>query len=235
MKMKNCNLSDKKKKLKKALVSALKVAFKEMVIIGDHYKEENLRYVVMSKISEVNCFGNFPNLDDKGPHLCFDNYYKYEGLKKDSELRPDIVSLIKTPKGTGYSVNSLLSVELKQKGKISGNSKNKGVRHIDLKDKINKLGSCIESDIIKSRIYLTKKDTFTFEISVVIHLVDKINPDEIVQLNRMLNRQRKELVESKGGTNKNLLFAWFNPSPSMKKPELIWLNQTNEIKLGGVE
>jgi hypothetical protein len=233
--MKNYTMPEKKKRLKRAIIKALNLAYKEIKILGVHYKEENLRYLVASEISKVNCFGNFPNLEDEGPHLCFDNYYKYEGLKKDSELRPDIVSLVKTPTGTGYSVNSLLSVELKQKGKISGNSKNKGVRHIDLKEKINKLGSCIESDIIKSRIYLTKKDTFTFDISVVIHLVNKIDAEGIVELNKMLNRQRKELRETKETTNKNLLFAWFNPSPLINDPELIWLNQVKHIKLGSIK
>ena len=181
----------------------------------------------------MNCFGNFPNLKESGPHLCFENHYIYRGLKKDSQLKPDIVSLIKTPTGIAYSVNSLLAVELKQNGRITSSADNKGVNHADLKDQINKLGPCIESDIIKSRIYLTNKDLFTFDISVVIHLVDKIDTDGLVQLNRMLNRQRKELVDSKETTNKNLLFAWFNPL--MKKPELIWLNQTNEIKLGRVK
>ncbi len=230
--MKNYTLPEKKKKLKSAITKALKLAYKEIKILGDKYKEENLRYVVASKISEVKCFGNFPNLDDKGPHLCFQTYYKYEGLKENSELRPDIVSLIITPKGTAYSYNSLLAVELKQNGKISGSSANKGVNHADLKDQINKLGSCIESDIIKSRIYLAKKDLFTFDISAVIHLVADIDYDGIGELNKMLNRQRIELLKSRE-SSKNLLFAWFNPL--MKKPELIWLNQTNEIKLGRVK
>lgn len=229
--MKKYTLPDKKKKLKSAINKALKLAYKEIKILGDKYKEENLRYVVASKISEVNCFGNFPNSDENGPHLCFQTYYKYQGLKKDSELRPDIVSLIKTPTGIEYSVKGLLAVELKQNGSISGSADNKGANHADLKDKINKLGSCIESDIIKSRIYLTKKDTFAFEISVVIHLVAKIDDDGIVigQLNKMLNRQRNEILKSRESSNKNLLFAWYNPE--IKKPELIWLNQKAEIAL----
>lgn len=227
--MKNYTLPEKKKKLKIAITRALKLAYKEIKILGINYKEENLRYVVASKISEVNCFGNFPNSDENGPHLCFQTYYKYQGLKKDSELRPDIVSLIKTPKGISYSVNGLLAVELKQNGRISGSAENKGVNHADLKDKINKLGSCIESDIIKSRIYLTKKDTFTFDISVVIHLVAHIDDDGIVELNKMLNRQRNELLKSRESSNKNLLFAWYNTR--IKKPELIWLNQKAEITL----
>ena len=227
--MKNYTLPEKKKKLKIAITRALKLAHKEIKILGDKYKEENLRYVVASKISEMNCFGNFPNSDDKGPHLCFQTYYKYEGLKKVSELRPDIVSLIKTPTGIDYSVKGLLAVELKQNGRISGSADNKGANHADLKDKINKLGSCIESDIIKSRIYLTKKDTFTFDISVVIHLVAHIDDDGISELNKMLNRQRNELLKSRESSNKNLLFAWYNPK--IKKPELIWLYKKAEITL----
>jgi len=227
--MKNHPLPEKKKKLKIAITRALKLANKEIKILGINYKEENLRYVVASKISEVNCFGNFPNSDENGPHLCFQTYYKYQGLKKDSELRPDIVSLIKTPTGIDYSVKGLLAVELKQNGRISGSADNKGANHADLKDQINKLGSCIESDIIKSRIYLTKKDKFTFEISVVIHLVAHIDDDGIIELNKMLNRQRNELLKSSVSSNKNLLFAWYNPR--IKKPELIWLNQKAEIAL----
>jgi hypothetical protein len=227
--MKNHTLPEKKRKLKRAITSALKLAYKEIKILGDNYKEENLRYVVASKISGVNCFGNFPNLEESGPHLCFEKYYKYYGLKKNSELRPDIVSLIKTPTGIAYSFNSLLAVELKQNGSISGSADNKGVNHADLKAQINKLGQCIESDIIKSRIYLTKKDDFTFEISAVIHLVADTDEYAIDELNKMLNRQRKELRETKETTNKNLLFAWFNPL--INKPELIWLNQKEPIKL----
>ena len=227
--MKTYTLPEKKKKLKIAITRALKLAYKEIKILGINYKEENLRYVVASKISEVNCFGNFPNSDENGPHLCFQTYYKYQGLKKDSELRPDIVSLIKTPKGIAYSYNSLLAVELKQNGRISGSADNKGANHADLKDQINKLGSCIESDIIKSRIYLTKKDSLAFEISVVIHLVAHIDDDGIGELNKMLNRQRNELLKSRESSNKNLLFAWYNPK--IKKPELIWLNKKAEITL----
>jgi hypothetical protein len=232
--MKNYTLPEKKKKLKSAITKALKLAHKEIKILGKkHYKEENLRYLVASEISKVNCFGNFPNLEESGPHLCFESHYIYRGLKKDSQLKPDIVSLLKTPTGKAYAVNSLLAVELKQNGSISGSAVNKGVNHADLKAQINKLGPCIESDIIKSRIYLTNKDLFTFDISAVIHLVAKAEEYEIVELNKMLNRQRKALRETNEITNKNLLFAWFNPL--IKKPELIWLNQPNEIKLGRVK
>ncbi len=227
--MKDYTLPEKKKKLKIAITRALRLAHKEIKILGDNYKEENLRYVVASEISEVDCFGYFPNSDDKGPHLCFQKHYKYKGFEKNSALKPDIVSLIKTPTGIAYSVNSLLAVELKQNGRISGSADNKGVNHPDLKEKIDKLGSCIESDIIKSRIYLAKKDTFIFEISVVIHLVADTDEYGIDELNKMLNRQRKELRETKETTNKNLLFAWYNPL--IKKPELIWLNQVKPIKL----
>jgi hypothetical protein len=230
--MKNYPLPEKKKKLKSAITKALRSAHKEIKILGEHYKEENLRYLVASEISKVNCFGNFPNLKESGPHLCFENHYIYRGLKKDSQLKPDIVSLVKTRTGIAYSVNSLLAVELKQNGRISS-ADNKGVNHADLKAQINKLGPCIESDIIKSRIYLKAKDLFTFEISVVIHLVAEADEYEIVELNKMLNRQQKALRETIESTNKNLLFAWFNPL--MKKPELIWLNQTSKIKLGRVK
>ena len=71
--MKNYSLPEKKKKLKSAITKALKSAYKEIKILGVHYKEENLRYLVASEISKVNCFGNFPNLEESGPHLCFEN------------------------------------------------------------------------------------------------------------------------------------------------------------------
>ena len=74
-----------------------------------------------------------------------------------------------------------------------------------------------------------KKDTFTFDISVVIHLESKPTGTKFSVLEKMLNRQRDQLICS-SDTKKNLLFAWFNQST--KKPELIWLNQKNKIVLG---
>jgi hypothetical protein len=222
--MRKDTLKDKKNKLKIAITRALITANEEMKVLKKNYKEENLRYSVMHEISNVDCFGVFPNIDENRQHnLCFEHYYQYEGIKKDFELRPDIVSLKKKP--SGYSVNSPLAIELKQNGKITNN---KVRRPLDLKEQINKLGSCIESDILKSRIYLLKKDSFTFDISVVIHLVSEDCATKFSVLEKMLNRQRDQLICS-SKSNKNLLFAWFNQST--KKPELIWLNQKNKIVL----
>ena len=223
--MREYTLKDKKKKLKIAITKALITANEEMKVLKKNYKEENLRYSVMHEISSVKCFGVFPNIDEENQYnLCFELYYKYEGIKKDSELRPDIVSLKKLK--SGHSTNSLLAIELKQNGKITNKIKLR--RPLDLKEQINKLGPCIESDILKSRIYLLKKDSFRFDISVVIHLERERDAPNFSDLEKMLNRQRDQLISS-SEHNKNLLFAWFNQST--KEPELIWLNQKNKIVL----
>jgi hypothetical protein len=48
----------------------------------------------------------------------------------------------------------------------------------------------------------------------------------------VLKKHQKEF-RKEVNSSKNLLFAWFNPL--IKNPELIWLNQPNEIKLGSVK
>jgi hypothetical protein len=50
----------------------------------------------------------------------------------------------------------------------------------------------------------------------------------------MLQRQQNEFrQESSSKLKKNLLFAWYNTE--IDEPELIWLNQPEPIKLGGIE
>lgn len=215
--------------LELAIKNALNIAFIEKCLLGDYYAEENLRYTVMTEISKVNHFGIFPNSNDQKHHLCFQRHYKHVHFDdSNSKLIPDIVSLRYLDKGKGYSVNSPLVIELKKDGNITANKK---IRTEDLHKRIKKLGSCIEADLLKNRIYLTKRtDTYTFEYGVVINLVSKYNESYFINLEEMLIRQQKEFNQIKSiNSNKNLLFAWFNPY--IKEPELIWLNQRKPISL----
>jgi hypothetical protein len=215
--------------LELAIKNALKIAYVEKRLLLDYYSEENLRYTVMTEISKVNHFGTFPNSNDHKHHLCFQRHYEHVHLDdSNSKLIPDIVSLRYLEKGIGYSVNSPLVIELKKDGNITSK---KIIRTKDLHKRIKKLGSCIEADLLKNRIYLTKrKDTFTFEYGVVINLVSEHNESYLTKLEEMLIRQQREFNLIKSiDSHKNLLFAWFNPF--IKEPELIWLNQREPIAL----
>ncbi len=218
--------------LEKAIHFSLVMAFEEKKILGKKYTEENLRYTVMLVISDLDHFGSYPNKHETNFHLCFQHQYTYEGQpKKESKLIPDIVSLRKLEKRNAYSRNHPLVIELKKDGRIA-TSKKSTIK--DLGKRINKFGSCVESDILKTRIYLSKrKDSDTFETGVVLNLVSEYTESELIWLEMMLIRQQREFlkVDSKE-SHKNLLFAWYNPI--IEKPELIWLNQKEPIKLGGI-
>jgi hypothetical protein len=227
--------------LEKALIYALKESYKEKIIMdsmseigkqgGNRYTEENLRYMVMSSISAIEHFGTYPNKDNSNHHLAFQFRYAHfinDNEKDDSDLIPDIVSLTCT-KNRYYSLNSPLVIELKivdQLKRKKSNPKDK------LIERIEEVGAGIEADILKTRIYLTKvRDSNTFEIGVIVILSTNQNFD-ILNLQELLENQRQEIKDSKK-SHKTILFAWFNPL--IEKPELIWLNQPNEIKLGRVK
>jgi len=149
--------------LEKAIHFSLDMAFEEKKILGEKYTEENLRYTVMLVISDLNHFGSYPNKHETEFHLCFQHQYTYEGQpKKESKLIPDIVSLRKLEKSNTYSRNHPLVIELKKDGRIAP-SKKSTIK--DLSKRIKKFGSCVESDILKTRIYLSKgQDSDTFRI-----------------------------------------------------------------------
>jgi hypothetical protein len=215
--------------LELAIKNALSIAFTEKKILGDYYAEENLRYTVMTEISKVSHFGVFPNSNDHVHHLCFQKHYGHiHHDDSNSKLIPDIVSLRSLEKRDGYSVNCPLVIELKKDGKITASKK---IRTEDLHQRIKKLGSSIEADLLKNRIYLTKgNDTHTFEYGVVINLVSEYTENNLIKLEKMLIRQQKEFKKIKStDSHKNLLFAWFNPF--IDKPELLWLNQRETISL----
>lgn len=219
--------------LERAINLSLKMAFEEKKILGDKYTEENFRYTVMLFISELNHFGSYPNKDENTYHLCFQHKYTYEGLtNKESRLIPDIVCLKKQKKGNKYCRNHPFVIELKKDGKISPAKKSQA---LDLSKRINKLGSCIESDILKTRIYLSKgKDSDTFRTGIVLNIITDCGKSDFLWLEAMLNRQQKELKKvDLNESNKRLLFGWYNPK--LKAPELIWLNQKEPIKLKGIE
>jgi hypothetical protein len=234
--MKTYTPTQQKTKLKKALTLALNLAHEEMRVLGPHYAEENLRYVVMTAISNVTCFGDFPNKNQDGYNLCFEK--NYEG----NTFKPDIVSLNLRANGKNQKVNksNALVIELKKDAKITPKKTVSASK--DLYKRIDKLGSCLESDILKTRIYLKKEGEFQFEFGVVMNIGipkpqkrDRTDDDRAKythDLEVVLKKHQKEFRKEMN-SSKNLLFAWFNPL--IKKPELIWLNQPNEIKLGSVK
>jgi hypothetical protein len=224
--------SNEIKALENAITHALGIAFKEKQVLKTAYTEENLRYTVMLAISYIDHFGTYPNHDQADFHLCFQKQYNHHRTRtknKKVTLIPDIVSL-KSDRKKNYSVNPLV-IELKEDGKIAPKVKS---RDKDLFMRIKKYGSCIESDILKTRIYINSKDDFRFKYGVVINLVSEIEPSHLKYLQEMLQRQQKEFREEYSSKpKKNLLFAWYNTA--INEPELIWLHQEKPVILGGIE
>ena len=220
------------KALENAIIYALGIAFKEKQVLKAAYTEENLRYTVMLAISYINHFGSYPNEAQADFYLCFQKQFQHQRTHKKNKqvtLIPDIVSLKRDMKKKN-SENPLV-IELKKDGKIAPKIRS---NCRDLALRIYKLGSCIESDILKTRIYINKKHDFCFKYGVVINLVSEIEPDNLVYLQTMLQRQQNEYREEYSSKpKKNLLFAWYNTE--INEPELIWLNQNEPIKLGGIE
>lgn len=200
--MKQCTPTEQRNKLEKALISALNVANEELIILGPHYKEENLRYVVMTAISLENCFGVFPNRNkSENFKLCFQTEYN------GGYYKPDIVSLCFKKDGSPKKINSLV---------------------IELKTNASKTE--IDSDLKKAHHYLKKVGDMKFLIAVVITVGIPVKNTEnyIGDLNKLLQKHRTKVKARSWG--QNLLFAWFNPLTH--KPELFWLNQDDPIKLG---
>jgi hypothetical protein len=238
--MKTYTPTEQKTKLESAIKSALKVANEEMIVLGPHYAEENLRYVVMTAISDVTCFGIFPNKNDDGYNLCFEKHYEKNIFK------PDIVSLNLRSNGKNHKVNKInpLVIELKINALITASENKKKINSKLPKDiqKIKKMGSCLSTDLYKVRQYLKKVDDTQFNFGVVMNIgipkppkrerTDDDRAKYTHDLEVVLKKHQKEF-RKEVNSSKNLLFAWFNPL--IKKPELIWLNQPNEIKLGGVK
>ena len=183
----------------------------------------------MLVISELNYFGSYPNKFESDFHLCFQHQYTCEGsTTKKRTLIPDIVSLQLSENKDDYSREHPLVIELKQDGNIAS-SKTSTVK--DLHKRIKKIGSCLESDILKTRIYLTKdKDSDTFEIGVVLNLVTECSMEDFNWLEKMLIRQQKEFLKvNSNDSHKNLLFAWYNPISD--SPEFFWLDRPEPIFL----
>ena len=205
---------------------ALEIAYKEKEILGEDYTEENLRYTVMLVLSYIKHFGSYPNDEKAEYHLCFQKHYSHTRTKgKEEKFIPDIVSL-KRDRRDSYSVNPLV-VELKKDGKIAPKKKCKSQ---DLYTRIEKLGTCIESDILKTRIYINKKDKFRFKYGVVINLFSDITPQKFVELEKMLQRQQSEYRANSSKNVQNLMFAWYNTE--LKEPEYFWFNEDDPITLG---
>jgi hypothetical protein len=238
--MKTNTPTEQKTKLQSAIKSALKVANEEMIVLGPHYAEENLRYVVMTAISDVKCFGIFPNKNDDGYNLCFEKHYEKNIFK------PDIVSLNLRSNGKNHKVNKInpLVIELKINALITATDNKKKINSKLPKDiqKIKKMGSCLSTDIYKVRQYLKKVDDTQFNFGVVMNIGipkpqkrERTDDDFLRYTNDLdvvLKKHQKEF-EKEINSSKNLLFAWYNPL--IKKPELIWLDQEEPIKLGGIK
>ena len=209
-----------------------------MMILGQHYAEENLRYVVMSEISKVKCFGVFPNNSNSKNYLCFEKKYQYIGFSDidNRKFIPDIVSLDSDKINAEEDPIHNLVIELKSKSvvkTIKDPKQRQVIKKEVLKEQIKQMESCIEMDILKTRIYLEKKyDDHIFEFGVVLSIglptEKKYNfADQIEEILREQQSEFKKISENK--TFKNLLFGWFNPL--INEPELIWLNQKEKISL----
>jgi hypothetical protein len=236
--MKTYTPTEQKTKLESAIKSALKVANEEMIVLGPHYAEENLRYVVMTAISDVTCFGIFPNKNDDGYNLCFEKHYEKNIFK------PDIVSLNLRSNGKNHKVNKInpLVIELKINALITASENKKKINSKLPKDiqKIKKMGSCLSTDLYKVRQYLKKVDDTQFNFGVVMNIgipkppkrerTDNDFAKYTYNLEVVLNKHQKEL-RKETNSSKNLLFAWFNKLTN--KPELFWLDQEQDIKLQG--
>jgi hypothetical protein len=192
-------------KLQNAIIESLLTANDELCILKQQYKEENLRYVVMNEISNVKCFGVFPNIDENSDRkLCFQTEYN------QGEYKPDIVSLLFTKSGMVRKFNPLV-IELKKMASIKE----------------------LENDLLKAHHYLKDVGGMKFGIAVIITIgiEGKKEDNNIYELKKLLQKHRTKIKSRSWG--QNLLFAWYNPK--IEEPELIWLNQPNKIKLGGVE
>jgi hypothetical protein len=236
--MKTYTPTEQKTKLEKALISALKIANEEINVLGPHYAEENLRYAVMTAISNVRCFGVFPNKNQDGYNLCFEKKYEKNTFK------PDIVSLNLRANGKKHKVNKSnpLVIELKINASLTATDSKKKINSKLSKDiqKIKRMGSCLSTDIYKVRQYLKKVDTIQFDFGVVMTIgipkptKREQSDDDLAKytydLEVVLRKHQKEFRKEKN-SSKNLLFAWFNPL--INKPELFWLDQEKEIKLKG--
>ena len=178
-------------KLEEAIKLALITANKELCILKQQYKEENLRYVVMTEISEVKCFGVFPNIDEKSDRkLCFQTEYN------GGEYKPDIVSLLFTKLGMVKKMNPLV-IELKKRASIKE----------------------LEIDLGKAHHYLKDVGDMKFGIAVIINIgipEEKKMENYIWELKKVLQKHRTKLKSRSWG--QNLLFAWFNPL--IEEPEL---------------
>jgi len=232
------SIETKKKKLKKAIKNAIDIAQKEKLNLNQDFAEENLRYIVMTEISKVKCFGEFPNIKTRNNRICFEKHYKYFGASEDEDrtFYPDIVSLKSTINKAELTQIHNLVVELKINSQASGtkdDEQRKILKKKDLKQRIESLDSSLEQDILKTRIYLERKyDDYTFEIGLVVILgfKNKKVEDGLSELEKILIEQQSELRKiSEKHSYKNLLFGWFNPL--INEPELIWLNQKEKISL----
>lgn len=93
--------------------------------------------------------------------------------------------------------------------------------------------SSLSTDITKVRKYLIKNsDNLRFEIGAVVIVGTRKDEQNNFKkkLEAILVMHQNELKDEKALKSTNLLFAWFNPL--INKPELIWLNQKDRIKLG---
>ena len=209
-----------------------------MMILGQHYAEENLRYVVMSEISNVKCFGVFPNNGNSKNYLCFETKYQYIGFEDDDnrKFKPDIVSLDSDKINSEEEPIHNLVIELKSKSAvktIKDAKQRQVIKKEVLKEQIKQMESCIEKDILKTRIYLEKKyDDHIFEFGVVlsIGLPTEKKYEFATQIQEILREQQSEFKKiSENKTFKNLLFGWYNPI--INEPELYWLNQKDKINI----
>ena len=236
--MKTYKPKEQKTLLVKAIELALIEANNEMVVLKQHYTEENLRYVVMNRISQVKCFGHFPNINEDDYLLCFQKQYEKNTFK------PDIVSMKFRANGKNKIINRInrLVIELKVNAATTASDKKEKTNSKLSKDilKIKKMGSCLSTVLYMVRQYLKRVDDIQFKNGVVMSVgipkgkIEEPTIDDFARytynLEVVLNKHQKEFLKETN-SSKNLLFAWYNPL--INKPELIWLNQKEKIVLGG--
>jgi hypothetical protein len=200
---------NERKKIEKALLTAIQLAWEEKAYLDIHYTEENFRYLVMYYIAETGLFGKFPNNPDDNKMLTFE--YKY-----NDDFKPDIVCLNRRKNSKLSTINkhNPLVIELKINGLLKGEK------------------SSIQRDLKKVKEYLHKVNgNYSFEYGIVLNLglPKTIKNRELYsqKLEKLLNANK---FKTNTKSSYNLLFGWFNPLNN--KPEVFWLDQEMPIRLG---
>lgn len=136
------DIEKERKALESAVIKSLEIAYMEREVTKSEFKEESLRYIVLSQISQKQLFGKFPN-KQKGKILVMQHTYERQKKKNAGVYYPDIASLKLTPSGNISKSMHPLAIELK-------------------------IHERIKEDINKSRDYLNKRGKQRFRLCAVV-------------------------------------------------------------------